>query len=45
MIILHIVTMDYNVSDGSGLLNQAGVDHYNKLIDALLAKGKLKQYR
>ncbi|KAI5437783.1 variant 2, Beta-glucosidase 40, partial [Lathyrus oleraceus] len=32
-------------SNGSGLLNQAGVDHYNKLIDALLAKGKLRQYR
>lgn len=27
------------VTDGSGQINQAGVDHYNKLIDALLAKG------
>ncbi|XP_030483928.2 beta-glucosidase 40 [Cannabis sativa] len=25
--------------NGSGQINQAGVDHYNKLIDALLAKG------
>ncbi|KAF8021412.1 hypothetical protein BT93_G1753 [Corymbia citriodora subsp. variegata] len=25
--------------NGSGEINQAGVDHYNKLIDALLAKG------
>ncbi|KAF3431563.1 hypothetical protein FNV43_RR26294 [Rhamnella rubrinervis] len=25
--------------DGSGEINQAGVDHYNKLINALLAKG------
>ncbi|KAK4784969.1 hypothetical protein SAY86_001658 [Trapa natans] len=25
--------------NGSGHINQAGVDHYNKLIDALLAKG------
>lgn len=35
------MTMDYNMSDGFGVVNQAGVDHYNKLIDALLAKGKL----
>jgi len=33
--------MDYISSDGSGVVNQAGIDHYNKLIDALLAKGKL----
>jgi beta-glucosidase len=26
-------------SDGSGEINQAGIDHYNKLIDALLSKG------
>ena len=25
--------------DGSGAINQAGIDHYNKLINALLAKG------
>ncbi|KAJ8760984.1 hypothetical protein K2173_022022 [Erythroxylum novogranatense] len=25
--------------DGTGQINQAGIDHYNKLIDALLAKG------
>ncbi|WJX57387.1 Beta-glucosidase 40 [Trifolium repens] len=25
--------------NGSGVVNQAGIDHYNKLIDALLAKG------
>ncbi|KAI3429192.1 uncharacterized protein J3R85_008621, partial [Psidium guajava] len=25
--------------NGSGMINQAGVDHYNKLIDALLANG------
>jgi beta-glucosidase/6-phospho-beta-glucosidase/beta-galactosidase len=35
------VIVDYNVLDGSGVVNQAGIDHYNKLIDALLAKGKL----
>ncbi|XP_016190889.1 beta-glucosidase 40 [Arachis ipaensis] len=28
-----------HVSDGTGEINQAGVDYYNKLIDALLAKG------
>jgi hypothetical protein len=27
-------------SDGIGQVNQAGIDHYNKLIDALLAKGE-----
>ncbi|KAL5987360.1 Beta-glucosidase 6 [Asimina triloba] len=27
------------ILDGSGQINQAGVDHYNKLINALLAKG------
>jgi len=27
-------------SDGTGQVNQAGIDHYNKLIDALLAKGE-----
>ena len=27
--------------DGSGEINQKGVDHYNNLINALLAKGKL----
>lgn len=26
--------------DGVGQVNQAGIDHYNKLIDALLAKGE-----
>jgi len=31
--------MDCILSDGSGIVNQAGIDHYNKLIDALLAKG------
>lgn len=29
------------LSDGSGEINQKGVDHYNNLINALLAKGKL----
>ena len=28
------------MTDGSGEINQAGIDHYNKLIDALLAQGK-----
>ena len=27
--------------DGTGEVNQAGIDHYNKVIDALLAKGEL----
>jgi hypothetical protein len=27
-------------SDGTGQINQAGIDHYNKLIDVLLAKGE-----
>jgi hypothetical protein len=26
-------------SDGTGQVNQAGVDHYNRFIDALLSKG------
>lgn len=26
-------------TDGAGELNQAGIDHYNNLINALLAKG------
>ena len=26
-------------ADGTGVVNQAGIDHYNKLIDALLANG------
>ena len=29
------------LSDGSGEINHKGVDHYNNLINALLAKGKL----
>lgn len=32
-----IICMNF-LSDGSGEINQAGVDHYNDLIDALLAK-------
>lgn len=31
--------MLHPVIDGSGQINQAGVDHYNKLINALIAKG------
>ena len=27
--------------DGTGEVNQAGIAHYNKVIDALLAKGEL----
>lgn len=27
--------------DGTGTVNQAGVDHYNRVINALLAKGVL----
>jgi beta-glucosidase/6-phospho-beta-glucosidase/beta-galactosidase len=27
-------------SDGTGQVNQAGIDHYNKLIDSLLSKGE-----
>ncbi|KAH9708068.1 Beta-glucosidase 40 [Citrus sinensis] len=30
--------------NGTGQINQAGVDHYNKLIDALLAKGILQNF-
>lgn len=37
---LETLNLDFKMSDGSGVINQAGVDHYNKLIDALLAKGK-----
>ncbi|KAH0450102.1 hypothetical protein IEQ34_020794 [Dendrobium chrysotoxum] len=29
-------------ADGTGKVNQAGIDYYNKLINALLAKGKHK---
>lgn len=29
------------LADGAGEINQAGVDHYNRLIDALIAEGKL----
>lgn len=32
--------MNFNVLDGTGDINQVGIDHYNKLINALLAKGK-----
>lgn len=28
--------------DGTGDINQAGIDHYNKLINALLAKGMVE---
>ena len=28
--------------DGTGKINQAGIDHYNKLINALLAKGMVE---
>ena len=28
-------------ADGTGKINQAGVDHYNRLINALIAKGRL----
>ena len=27
-------------SDGTGQVNQAGIDHYNKVIDALVSKGE-----
>lgn len=27
------------IPNGTGEVNQAGIDHYNKVIDALLAKG------
>lgn len=27
-------------SDGTGQVNQAGIDHYNKVINALLSKGE-----
>ena len=27
-------------ADGTGKINQAGVDHYNRLINALIAKGR-----
>jgi beta-glucosidase len=30
----------FNILDGVGQVNQAGIDHYNKLINALLAKGE-----
>ncbi|RWW19743.1 hypothetical protein BHE74_00010230 [Ensete ventricosum] len=30
-------------ADGTGEVNQAGIDHYNKLIDALLATGKMSR--
>jgi len=38
------LTVSSFLSDGSGEINQAGVDHYNKLINALLAKGMLTIY-
>jgi beta-glucosidase/6-phospho-beta-glucosidase/beta-galactosidase len=37
---MKVLTLISFLSDGSGEINQAGVDHYNKLINALLAKGK-----
>lgn len=30
-------------TDGVGQINEAGIDHYNKLINALLAKGSEHQ--
>jgi beta-glucosidase len=39
-----LTVMSSFLSDGSGEINQAGVDHYNKLINALLAKGMLTIY-
>lgn len=34
-----LTTCKFLFLDGTGEINQAGVDHYNKLINALLDKG------
>lgn len=42
MQILHHLTRLFSFdvfADGTGEVNQAGIDHYNRLIDALLANG------
>lgn len=38
-----ILALFFIASDGVGQVNQAGIDHYNKLINALLAKGEWQQ--
>lgn len=34
----------HGFTDGVGQINEAGIDHYNKLINALLAKGILLNF-